>query len=511
MGHRTKIKYFPFMASIQIFNKFQCGGSIIKSDLIITASSCVQLAWNNRFFRENPAFLSVRVGSNYYNVGGENIPVLEVYFHPEYDPKNLRNNICLLRLTRKLKFKRRGKRVKKIDFDRKASSLPMTTDGITVVGWGAKKSSNILNDPWTNILSFSVIDVYPLNECQDVYSRAYVTKKHFCAGFISKGGGACNRDVGGPGIVNGLLMGVISFGSPVCGTPDAPTVFTKLGYYSRWIEEIMEQDVPFIKKRTTLKPSRDPYSAPQYYKLVEQTTFKIEPLGDGPLKPIPITETDALRILDNNELFKEFLTTMFGSKEVEEYQELVKSSKNKIGREDSKTTVADNVKTVIVEQAEPVTKIINVDPDSNEPVTKIEKAYTIKENDEFEKEIEKDIVKLIDNIDLKEIIDEETNSGKIIKDDNEVMELLKGKHPKDKFDNMDNSVVTLLYLSDSDKIDDKLDSDTNNEDNIEEGLSIPTDTFKDMTYRNKGTREFFDFLSKDELYDLLTEAINTTA
>lgn len=95
-------------------------------------------AWNNRFFRENPAFLSIRVGSNFYSGGGEDIPILEVYFHPDYNPKNLKNNIAVLRLMRHLKFRKHKKRMKKIDIDRKASPLPLTTDGITIVGWGAK-------------------------------------------------------------------------------------------------------------------------------------------------------------------------------------------------------------------------------------------------------------------------------------------------------------------------------------------------------------------------------------
>lgn len=47
-------------------------------------------------------------------------------------------------------------------------------------------------------------------------------------------------------------MGVISFGSPVCGMPDSPTVFTKLGYYTDWIEEIMEQ----VNLKLTLTTSR---------------------------------------------------------------------------------------------------------------------------------------------------------------------------------------------------------------------------------------------------------------
>lgn len=47
------------------------------------------------------------------------------------------------------------------------------------------------------------------------------------------------KDVGGPGVVGGTLIGVISFGAPVCGAIDSPTVFTKLGYYGKWIDSVI--------------------------------------------------------------------------------------------------------------------------------------------------------------------------------------------------------------------------------------------------------------------------------
>ncbi|CAK1591400.1 unnamed protein product [Parnassius mnemosyne] len=321
-GERTKIKHFPFMASIHIFNTFQCAGSIIKSDLIISASSCLQLAWNNRFYRENPAFLSVRVGSSFYTGGGENIPVLEIYFHPDYNPKSLRNNICLLRLIRHIKFRPKNRRkVRKILIDKKPWNLPVDIPGVTIIGWGAKGPSNILADPWKNILSYASLDVYPLKECQEVYSREYVTRKNFCAGFFSKGGGACNRDVGAPGVVDGILMGVVSFGSPTCGTPDAPTVFTKLGYYSHWIEQIMKLDVPHTKKKTTLKYDFTPHiiTTPS-----TTTTIKLRLLKKGEKAPYyPIGDENFLRNYDDK-LFQEFVTSVFSSDELGEYENKVK-------------------------------------------------------------------------------------------------------------------------------------------------------------------------------------------
>ncbi|XP_035452335.2 uncharacterized protein LOC118277575 [Spodoptera frugiperda] len=324
-GHREKITRFPFVASVQFFNKFQCGGSIIKSDLVITSASCLQLAWNNRFFRENPAFLSVQVGCELYEGGDENISIQEVYFHPDYDPKNLRNNLAIMRLRRVLRFGKRVKKVKKINFDREASPLPHNTDGITIIGWGAKSTTNVIGSVWSNRLSYAVLDFYPLKECQDVYSKDFVTYKNFCAGFFSKGGGACNRDVGGPGVAHGVLVGVVSFGSPNCGAPDSPTVFTKLGYYKKWIEEIMEMETRTGKARTTMKSTRLSFKVEHY--LTTPSGYAVEPLTTTDMSqsetyqvtPIPIKSIDALRALNDNNMFKEFITTMFGSEEVKEY------------------------------------------------------------------------------------------------------------------------------------------------------------------------------------------------
>ncbi|XP_045762744.1 uncharacterized protein LOC123865629 isoform X2 [Maniola jurtina] len=480
-GDRTKIKYFPFMASIQIFNNFHCAGSIIKSDLIITASSCLQLAWNNRLFRENPAFLSARVGSSFYSGGGEVIPVLEIYFHPSYNPKTLRNNICLLRLVRHLNFRRKSRRIKKIDFDRQPSGIPVTTPGITILGWGAKTHSPIIGNPWKNILSYTVLHVYPLQDCQDVYSREYVTRKNFCAGFFSRGGGACNRDVGGPGIVDSKLMGIISFGSPVCGTPDAPTVFTKLGYYSDWIEEIMEMDIPVSKKRTTLKPLHDPFTALPLYSTKKPTKFKIQPHTGGTMTPIPISVIDnQLRIFDNN-VFKDFLATMFHSEEVAEDQDV----EDVEGSIELETTVKYGTKYYedVTEKAKRITEYEDVSTDEigashkNTAVTLINA-----ENQQSVYDSDEDIEKLIENVSMEKnvkgdvmvtpIVDKETKDSDIKS---------KGSH-KSKNENL----LTLLYLSDDEKKDNvkMIPVDDNNIVSDEwddfSGMSIPVN-FDDLT------------------------------
>ncbi|XP_050552103.1 MATH and LRR domain-containing protein PFE0570w-like [Spodoptera frugiperda] len=319
-GQEAKIERFPFMASVQFFKKFQCAGSIITADVVITSASCLQLAWNNRFYNENPAFLSLQVGSTYYEHGGENIPVLEIHFHPNYEPKTLGNNLALLRMVRALSFGRKQKKIKRIDIDRNPWPLPSNTEGITIVGWGARSlNTHIIEQARKNRLTYAVLDFYPHEECQEIYSSEFVTRHNFCAGFFSKGGGACNRDAGGPGVVDGVLVGVVSFGSPSCGAPDAPTVFTKLGYYTDWIEQIMEQEVPSGKALTTRKPAkRTTFNIAATY-IHTSANLNIQPITeDFDTTAESTTENVKKAIRTGKQDFTDFLETLFDSEEVTE-------------------------------------------------------------------------------------------------------------------------------------------------------------------------------------------------
>ncbi|CAK1543330.1 unnamed protein product [Leptosia nina] len=201
-GERTTIKHYPFMVSIHVMGRFWCGGVIYWHDLVITSASCLQLMHNNRFFRENPKALYVRVGSNHSRIGGEAINALEVYFHPGYNPRTLRHNIAIVRLRRHLFFGYH--RVPKvIDISQSAHGLAPTSE-VLVLGWGVTK-----------------------------------------------------HDAGGPAVLAGKLVGIISFGPTVCGYPNVPTVFTLVGAYTDWIETVNETMPDYFrgrKRTTTIDP-----------------------------------------------------------------------------------------------------------------------------------------------------------------------------------------------------------------------------------------------------------------
>ncbi|CAB3251599.1 unnamed protein product [Arctia plantaginis] len=258
-GERTSVRDWPFMVSIHIMGKFWCGGALYWNDLVITSASCLQLLYNNRFYRENPRVVQVRIGSNHSRVGGELIDVLEVYFHPAYDPKSLQNNLAVTRLRRHLAFSYH--RIPKII---SISDLPTTvpsTAEVLILGWGVTKLSQKLSyEPI--FLQKKYLPVYPNTFCKEVYGKNFITEKMFCAGTITTGEGACDHDAGGPAIFAGRLVGIISFGPSVCGFTNAPTVFTLIGAFSDWIETVNE-------------------SMPNYYRAKRPTTSSTKSIIDG--------------------------------------------------------------------------------------------------------------------------------------------------------------------------------------------------------------------------------------
>ncbi|KAJ0171587.1 hypothetical protein K1T71_013137 [Dendrolimus kikuchii] len=282
-GRRSVIKNYPFIVSVHIMGQFMCAGSIINKDLIVTAASCLQIAYNNRMYRENPQSVLIRAGSSFANTMGELIAIIEIYFHPSYNPTTLANNVAIARMERHLKFRYRQRRIRRIEYDREANILPDNVNAVTILGWGATTETGLV-DPVQKLL-VSHLDVYNAKECKSIYTRHYVNGRHFCGGFTSKGGGACNKDVGAPGIIGGILTGIVSFGPPICGTVDAPTVFTKLGYYADWIDEIVNMEPETIYRQTTttqhpkIRITRNRKPAIQNNKPIVPTTGSPEPIN----------------------------------------------------------------------------------------------------------------------------------------------------------------------------------------------------------------------------------------
>ncbi|XP_068624921.1 uncharacterized protein [Battus philenor] len=223
----------PFMAALLVNDKLWCGGAIIDYDTILTAAHCLQLQYNNRFFREYVKMLTVRVGSSNATSGGELYRVTEIFFHPNYKPSTLEFNLAIVKLHKNI-TDRSNVKADVIKYSRN-NIVPADTQ-ITFLGWGSVWADG--SSGGQVLLQKVVLPIYDLFDCQDIYGRELVTRTNFCAGYITMLKNVCNHDAGGPAILDGVLVGILSFSSKRCDLPDQPAVFSHVGAVAKWIENL---------------------------------------------------------------------------------------------------------------------------------------------------------------------------------------------------------------------------------------------------------------------------------
>ncbi|OWR48778.1 trypsin 7 [Danaus plexippus plexippus] len=224
----ASIEDYPFLAALLVNKQLWCGGAIIDGDTVITAAHCLQLQYNNRFFREYVKMLSVRVGSSNATYGGELYRVTEIFFHPNYKPNTLEFNLAILKLHKNITPDQPNTHVAQIDY---------SSDKNGFGGLGGQV-----------LLQKIVLPVYDLADCQEIYGRDLVTRSNFCAGYITLTKNVCNHDAGGPAIMDGLLVGILSFSSKRCDERDQPAVFTTVGAVANWIETLGDKQIKLTKE-----------------------------------------------------------------------------------------------------------------------------------------------------------------------------------------------------------------------------------------------------------------------
>lgn len=75
-----------------------------------------------------------------------------------------------------------------------------------------------------------------------VYGNEQLSGSMFCAGDLRGGKDACKGDSGGPAIAKikgkATLVGITSWGLG-CGLPNKPGVYTKVGKFVDWIQNVL--------------------------------------------------------------------------------------------------------------------------------------------------------------------------------------------------------------------------------------------------------------------------------
>ncbi|KAK2577965.1 hypothetical protein KPH14_012265 [Odynerus spinipes] len=219
-GEDTTISQVPYQASIELFGKHNCGGSIISSEWILTAGHCA--SWPASYY-------GVRTGSDTSGNGGKLHSVAGVYRHEGYTttikgvPKN---DIALFRLQAPIELNEKQQPVILYDKDEEVE----TGSYAVITGYGITETGKI-----SIILKTVSVPIMDRQTCFNAYTRFGGIQEHqICAAYPEGGKDACAGDSGGPLTIRGRQAGIVSWGNG-CAVKGNPGVYTEVSKYRDWI------------------------------------------------------------------------------------------------------------------------------------------------------------------------------------------------------------------------------------------------------------------------------------
>jgi secreted trypsin-like serine protease len=198
--------------------RFFCGGALVAPDRVVTAAHCLteQLALTTR----DRAPESIRVVAGRSDLRqGTPTKVASTWKHPDFREVDKGDDVAVLTLGEALPLPT----VPLVDAGDTASYAPGTET--TVLGWGRTAEGA---DPSPTLRQVSL----PIESDADC-ARAvpgYRPDGMVCAGYPQGGKDASEGDSGGPMVVRGRLVGVVSYGKG-CARPGEPGVYTRLAAY----------------------------------------------------------------------------------------------------------------------------------------------------------------------------------------------------------------------------------------------------------------------------------------
>lgn len=215
-----------FMAGVRSIRRDQneCGASLVSSNFVLTAAHCVEDTTATRWVSIGTAFSD---GVDY----GEQIKVLRVILHPEYDHSAMKNDLALL----ELKYPSIQAPVALYD----SQQFPVLPRSGQILGFGAT-----LGAKFSDVLLSAQVNVIASNHACMQLTPDIIDDSMFCA-IGQKGADACTGDSGGPLIVEETesggkkkyLLGVVSYGRG-CAS-GAPGVYANVAYGAAFIKSVL--------------------------------------------------------------------------------------------------------------------------------------------------------------------------------------------------------------------------------------------------------------------------------
>lgn len=236
---------FPYLVSLKKTwaDLSSCGGVIVHEEWAVVAAHCVLDKEKNRMWKD--ADVNVIPGgivdqTAFFKNSRAKLDIDNVVVHKEYDPVTKKNDIAMVKVKGNLLTPIRSNNpihkalvpqviplatpVEKDSFLRKVAK---------VTGYGGE----------SNKLDMMSIHILPEDDCVASFSASFDKEKMICAGLKSKENIAClgtSASVNGPLVVEGKLVGLISFGSVgICDSERTPGSYTRISAFNDFINDVI--------------------------------------------------------------------------------------------------------------------------------------------------------------------------------------------------------------------------------------------------------------------------------
>ncbi|XP_052891007.1 trypsin 3A1-like [Anopheles moucheti] len=209
-GVDANIADYPYQLSLRRFDDHFCGASVIAARWALSAAHCT-------FPLPLPSSVQLLGGTADRTAGGIMFDVEEIINHPNYDDWTVEFDVCVLRTVVDLS----GVNIVPVALDPSGTTHAPGSRAV-VSGWGVSGAGTL-----PIILQRVDIPVVSDADCAAAWPEGWVTPDMLCAS--EPGRDACNADSGGPLVVGGTQIGIVSWGDPACvGSP--PGVYARVAF-----------------------------------------------------------------------------------------------------------------------------------------------------------------------------------------------------------------------------------------------------------------------------------------
>ncbi|CAF1493852.1 unnamed protein product [Rotaria sp. Silwood1] len=217
-GEEATMNSWGWAVSIRFRNNHICGGSLISSELVLTAAHCL-------VSKKTLSSLSVTAGSHYLSIINQQRSISEISIHQNFNTMTYINDIAIIRLSSPFDMNDRSLAV--ICLPPPILEYPQNDTIVIAIGWGVLSMIEKISSDTLQQVTLKTVP----NTISTCLVLIHNENGQFCAGVQGGGKDTCQGDSGGPLMMYSnqqwYIVGITSYGNG-CGLPFSPGVYTRV-------------------------------------------------------------------------------------------------------------------------------------------------------------------------------------------------------------------------------------------------------------------------------------------